>query len=69
MFHDKPNEIWVARKGSPLVVGHAGKEGFCASDPTALLEFTRDVWFMEDDEIARISKEDCIFYDFDEPAR
>ncbi|MGI6430760.1 MAG: glutamine--fructose-6-phosphate transaminase (isomerizing) [Synergistaceae bacterium] len=65
MFHDKPNEIWVARKGSPLVVGHAGKEGFCASDPTALLEFTRDVWFMEDDEIARISKEDCIFYDFD----
>ncbi len=65
MFHDKPNEIWVARKGSPLVVGHTGKEGFCASDPTALLEFTRDVWFMEDDEIARISKEDCIFYDFD----
>lgn len=65
MFHDKPNEIWVARKGSPLVVGHAGEEGFCASDPTALLEFTRDVWFMDDDEIARISKEGCHFYDFD----
>ncbi len=66
MFHDKPNEIWVARKGSPLVVGHAGEEGFCASDPTALLEFTRDVWFMDDDEIAMISKGGCIFYDFDE---
>ncbi|NLD06447.1 MAG: glutamine--fructose-6-phosphate transaminase (isomerizing), partial [Synergistaceae bacterium] len=65
MFHDKPNEIWAARKGSPLVVGHAGEEGFCASDPTALLEFTRDVWFMDDDEIVRISKENCTFYDFD----
>ncbi|MGD9666606.1 MAG: glutamine--fructose-6-phosphate transaminase (isomerizing) [Synergistaceae bacterium] len=64
MFHDKPNEIWVARKGSPLVVGHAGEEGFCASDPTALLEFTRDVWFMDDDEIAMISKGGCTFYDF-----
>ncbi len=65
MFYDQPNEIWVARKGSPLVVGHAGKEGFCASDPTALLEFTRDVWFMDDNEMARISKEGCVFYDFD----
>ena len=65
MFHDRPDEIWVARKGSPLVVGHAGKEGFCASDPTALLEFTRDVWFMDDGEIARISKDGCSFYDFD----
>jgi len=65
MFHDKPNEIWVARKGSPLVVGHAGEEGFCASDPTALLEFTRDVWFMDDDEIAMISKGGCTIYDFD----
>ena len=65
MFRDRNNEIWVARKGSPLVVGHAGNEGFCASDPTALLEFTRDVWFMDDDEMARITKEDCIFFDFE----
>lgn len=65
LFHDRPDEIWVARKGSPLVVGHAEGEGFCASDPTALLEFTRDVWFMDDDEIAQITKEDCKFFDFD----
>jgi len=64
MFYDKPDEIWVARKGSPLVVGHAGKEGFCASDPTALLEYTRDVWFMDDDEMAQITKEGCRFFDF-----
>lgn len=64
MFHDKKDEIWVARKGSPLVVGHAGEEGFCASDPTALLEFTHDVWFMDDDEMAQITKECCRFFDF-----
>ncbi|MCE5201464.1 MAG: glutamine--fructose-6-phosphate transaminase (isomerizing) [Synergistaceae bacterium] len=65
MFCDKPNEIWVARKGSPLVVGHAGNEGFCASDPTALLEYTRDVWFMDDDEIGQITETGCKFFDFD----
>ncbi|MDO5114557.1 MAG: glutamine--fructose-6-phosphate transaminase (isomerizing) [Synergistaceae bacterium] len=64
IFHDKPNEIWVARKGSPLVVGHAENEGFCASDPTALLEFTHDVWFMDDDEMALIKREGCEFFDF-----
>ena len=64
MFYDKPREIWVARKGSPLVVGHAGNEGFCASDPTALLEFTHDVWFMDDDEMAQITREGCKFFDF-----
>ena len=65
MFNDRPNEIWVARKGSPLVVGHAEGEGFCASDPTALLEYTRDVWFMDDDEMAQITREGCRFFDFD----
>lgn len=65
MFCDKDKEIWVARKGSPLVVGHAENEGFCASDPTALLEFTRDVWFMDDDEMAVIKDTGCEFFDFD----
>ncbi|MBQ9881820.1 MAG: glutamine--fructose-6-phosphate transaminase (isomerizing) [Synergistes sp.] len=64
MFYDRPGEIWTARKGSPLVVGHANGEGFCASDPTALLEYTRVVWFMDDDEIARITRERCEFFDF-----
>lgn len=65
MFCDRENEIWAARKGSPIVVGHAVGEGFCASDPTALLEFTHDVWFMDDGEIARIGEKDCEFFDFD----
>lgn len=64
MFSDRPDEIWVARKGSPLVIGCADNEGFCASDPTALLEFTRDVWFMDDDEMAQITRGSCRFFDF-----
>jgi len=64
MFADK-QEIWVCRKGSPLVVGHAGQSGFCASDATALLEFTHDVWFMDDDEMARITKDSCKFFNFE----
>lgn len=69
MFHDRPGEIWVTRKGSPLVVGCAENEGFCASDPTALLEFTRDVWFMDDGEIAQITRNFCKFFDFGGVAR
>lgn len=65
MFHDKPNEIWAVRKGSPLAVGHEGEEAFCASDPAALLELTKNAWFMDDGEIAKISKEGAVFYDFD----
>lgn len=65
MFSDKKDEIWVVRKGSPIVIGHTGKEGFCASDPTALLEFTNDVWFMDDNEMALINRECCKFFDFE----
>jgi glucosamine--fructose-6-phosphate aminotransferase (isomerizing) len=64
MFCDR-KEIWVARKGSPLVVGHAGQAGFCASDATALLEYTHDVWFMDDGEIAKITRENCEFFNFE----
>jgi len=64
MFHDRDDEIWAARRGSPLVVGCAEGEGFCASDPTALLEYTRDVWFLDDDEMTRITRGSCEFFDF-----
>lgn len=65
MFRDKPDEIWCARKGSPLVVAHAGGASYCASDPTALLDYTHDLFFMDELEIAQLTS-DCVkFWGFD----
>lgn len=65
MFKDRPNEIWCARKGSPLVVANADGAGYCASDPTALLEFTHDLFFLDEGETVEIKPEGCRFFGFD----
>jgi glucosamine--fructose-6-phosphate aminotransferase (isomerizing) len=53
----KPGEIVVARMGSPIVVGVAGDGTFVASDPSALLSYTKDVVYLEDGECAVITKD------------
>ncbi len=57
---DKENneEIIAARKGSPLVIGIGKGEYFVASDATPIVEYTRNVVYLEDEQIARISKKD-----------
>ncbi len=51
---DNPNEIIVAKKGSPLVVGVGENEFFLASDATPIIEYTKNVVYLEDGEIARL---------------
>jgi glucosamine--fructose-6-phosphate aminotransferase (isomerizing) len=57
-----PQRIIAARKESPLVVGTGKGENLIASDVPALLEYTRDVYYLEDGEIAVLRREGVEFY-------
>ncbi|MCR9153006.1 MAG: glutamine--fructose-6-phosphate transaminase (isomerizing) [Bacteroidetes bacterium] len=54
------NQIVVAKKGSPLVVGVGEGEYFIASDATPFLEFTKKAIYLEDDEMAVINRDQGI---------
>ncbi|MCI0447201.1 glutamine--fructose-6-phosphate transaminase (isomerizing), partial [bacterium] len=56
MDADNPNELIAAKKGSPLVVGIGKDEFFVASDPTPIVEYTKNVVYLEDEEIAFIER-------------
>jgi len=58
-----PDTIVAARKDSPLVVGIGKGENLIASDIPALLEYTRDVVFLNDREIAVLTKDSVKLYD------
>ncbi|MGD9898327.1 MAG: glutamine--fructose-6-phosphate transaminase (isomerizing) [Calditrichaceae bacterium] len=51
----EPDKIFVARKGSPIVIGVGDDEYFVASDVTPLVAHTRDVFYLEDHEMAILS--------------
>lgn len=55
---NEPDTLIVARKGSPLVVGIGDGEFFVASDATPIVEYTREVVYLNDEEIAVIKRND-----------
>ncbi|MEF8873472.1 MAG: glutamine--fructose-6-phosphate transaminase (isomerizing) [Candidatus Thermoplasmatota archaeon] len=57
------NELIVARNQSPLVMGVGSEENFVASDVPALLDHTKDVKYLQDGDIARISRENVEIWD------
>ena len=63
LFKDIPNVIYAVRRGSPLIVGVKGEEGFIASDVPAIIKYTKDYFLLEPDEIARIAEGDISFTD------
>ncbi|MCR5684689.1 MAG: glutamine--fructose-6-phosphate aminotransferase [Lachnospiraceae bacterium] len=63
MFKDYPGEIWVARKDSPMVIGTCESESFAASDVTAILNYTRDVYYIDNLELACLKPGEVHFYD------
>ena len=59
------NEIIVARSGSPLVIGLGLGENFIASDQLALLPVTRSFIFLEEGDVARITRDTVEIFDAD----
>ncbi|HHE54206.1 MAG TPA: glutamine--fructose-6-phosphate transaminase (isomerizing) [Caldithrix abyssi] len=57
---DEPDKIYVARKGSPIVIGVGNNEYFVASDVTPLIPHTRNVFYLEDDEMAILTRQGVI---------
>ncbi len=65
LFSDEPDVVYAVRKDSPLIVGK-GKEGnLIASDVPAVLKYTREVYFIENEEIARLSEDKIEFFNED----
>lgn len=68
MSKDDPNHLIAARKGSPLVIGIGEdyKEFFIASDATPIIEYTKDVIYLNDQEIAIIGSGQVIIKNIDD---
>ena len=65
IFREHPKQVYAVRKDSPLIVGH-GKDGnLIASDVPAVLKYTREVYFIQNEEIAVLTKESIDFYNVD----
>lgn len=57
------DKMIVARKDSPLVIGKGNGENYIASDIPAILSYTKDFYFLDDNEIVELSKNSVQFYD------
>ena len=66
IFQDHPDELYAVRKDSPLIVGHTKGGNIIASDVPAVLKYTRDVFFIENEEIVRMTNSTMEFFNVDE---
>ena len=65
MFEEYPEEIYVARKDSPMIIGVADGDCFVASDVPAILKYTRSVYYIGNMEIGRLVDGKATFYNLD----
>ncbi len=66
MFADFPDEIYAVRKDSPLIVGKSADGSFIASDVPAILKYTRTVYYVENQEVVKLTRDELHFYTVDE---
>lgn len=65
MFHDHPGKIFAARKDSPLIIGKNENGSLIASDVPAILDLTRNVYYIGNHEIAELTQDEIHFYNID----
>ena len=65
MFKEYPEEIYVARKDSPMILGVENGESYIASDVPAILKYTRNVYYIGNLEMARVRKGEITFFNLD----
>ncbi len=63
MFKEFPDRVFAVRRESPLIVGVGDGESFIASDVPAILQYTRNYYLLEHDEIATLSSDGVSFVD------
>ena len=66
LFADYPDTLYAVRKDSPLIVGKSDDGCFIASDVPAILKYTRNVYYVENQEVACMTADDLHFYTVDE---
>ncbi|MCF2682984.1 glutamine--fructose-6-phosphate transaminase (isomerizing) [Faecalicatena contorta] len=66
IFQDHPDELYAVRKDSPLIVGRTKGGSILASDVPAVLKYTRDVVFIDNGEIVRMTENSMEFFNVDE---
>lgn len=66
LFADHPDEIYAVRKDSPLIVGTSSEGSFIASDVPAILKYTREVYYIDNQEVAVLRENEIHFYNVDE---
>ncbi|WP_214073456.1 glutamine--fructose-6-phosphate transaminase (isomerizing) [Mucilaginibacter sp. dw_454] len=65
MSADEPDELIAARKGSPMVIGVGKGEYFIASDATPIVEYTKNVIYLNDNEIAQVKRDSLLIKNID----
>ena len=68
IFKEHPEELYAVRKDSPLIVGETKDGNIIASDVPAVLKYTRDVIFIENEEIVRMTEDSMEYFNVDEEA-
>ncbi len=66
LFKDRPGEIYAVRKDSPLIIGKAEDGNLIASDVPAVLKYTREVYYLQNMEIACLTEDEIHFYNIDQ---